>query len=529
MRHFHDGGRRPVLTSTGVALCIGALTVLVPLVPLVPVHASAATTSVTSRALPGDALYQPVPFGALPSFDTSDVAYDFPVVGMAATPGGGGYWMVAADGGVFSFGNAQFYGSAAPLRLTQPIVGMAATPDGKGYWLVAADGGIFTYGDATFYGSMGNTVLDEPIVGMAATPDGGGYWLAGADGGVFSFGDAPYDGNSLAAVPTTGGTTTVGIASDPAGRGYWLVRADGSVAAFGAAVSYGSTAGVHLNAPIVGLAPTSDGGGYSEVASDGGVFAFGDAKFYGSLGGRQITYPIAGIAADPMGGGYWLLPITTVPIATLGTWTGIEPALMQFSGDAGNIVTDIEWSSWNDSSAVGEGTWPYDDCIPDCAGGAVKDFPARITLSDPSGGRFTQLTEEQSGPDGQTFTFATRTSVSGFLVGLLDPPTPDRWSSADDDRFPGSTAPQGAGPLTFGAAAPHPMVDVVHQCVVQTFLTHRACGADLLRGDHTGPLAWEEEAPGCFLARASAHPIGIHRAAPFPHDERGLVHPLCPA
>jgi hypothetical protein len=33
-----------------------------------------------------------------------------------------------------------------------PIVGMAATPDGKGYWPVANDGGIFTYGDATFYG-----------------------------------------------------------------------------------------------------------------------------------------------------------------------------------------------------------------------------------------------------------------------------------------------------------------------------------------------------------------------------------------
>ena len=26
---------------------------------------------------------------------------------------------------------------------------MAATPDGNGYWLVASDGGIFTFGDAT--------------------------------------------------------------------------------------------------------------------------------------------------------------------------------------------------------------------------------------------------------------------------------------------------------------------------------------------------------------------------------------------
>ena len=34
-----------------------------------------------------------------------------------------------------------------------PIVGLAATPDNKGYWMVAADGGVFTFGDAMFEGS----------------------------------------------------------------------------------------------------------------------------------------------------------------------------------------------------------------------------------------------------------------------------------------------------------------------------------------------------------------------------------------
>jgi hypothetical protein len=29
---------------------------------------------------------------------------------------------------------------------------MVATASAKGYWLVANDGGIFTYGDARFYG-----------------------------------------------------------------------------------------------------------------------------------------------------------------------------------------------------------------------------------------------------------------------------------------------------------------------------------------------------------------------------------------
>ena len=49
---------------------------------------------------------------------------------------------------------------------------MAATRDGGGYWLVASDGGIFSYGDATFYGSTGAMHLNAPIVAMAATPVG---------------------------------------------------------------------------------------------------------------------------------------------------------------------------------------------------------------------------------------------------------------------------------------------------------------------------------------------------------------------
>jgi hypothetical protein len=61
--------------------------------------------------------------------------------------------MVAADGGLFSFGDAGFFGSLGGVDLAQPVVGMATTTTGKGYWMVAADGGIFCFGDAPFYGS----------------------------------------------------------------------------------------------------------------------------------------------------------------------------------------------------------------------------------------------------------------------------------------------------------------------------------------------------------------------------------------
>ncbi|MDA8359977.1 MAG: hypothetical protein M0Z95_27580, partial [Actinomycetota bacterium] len=84
-----------------------------------------------------------------------------------ATPTGQGYWLVASDGGIFSFGAARFYGSTGSMTLNKPIVGMAATPTGAGYWLVASDGGIFSFGAARFYGSTGSIALNKPIVGMA--------------------------------------------------------------------------------------------------------------------------------------------------------------------------------------------------------------------------------------------------------------------------------------------------------------------------------------------------------------------------
>jgi hypothetical protein len=84
------------------------------------------------------------------------------------SPIGDAYWEVASDGGVFSFGDAGYYGSMGGRPLDMPVVGITPTPDGRGYWEVASDGGVFSFGDGGYYGSMGGRPLDMPIVGIGA-------------------------------------------------------------------------------------------------------------------------------------------------------------------------------------------------------------------------------------------------------------------------------------------------------------------------------------------------------------------------
>ena len=160
-----------------------------------------------------------------------------------------GYWLAGSDGGVFSFGAAQFFGSTAGMKLQRPIVGITPTADNGGYWLVASDGGVFSFGDAGYYGSIpalglapaGSSSpkrLNAPIVGAVPSADGGGYFLVASDGGVFTFGDAKFEGSC----PGIGGCSgaAVAVMPDTSGNGYWLVTSTGHVYSFGDAVYQGA-------------------------------------------------------------------------------------------------------------------------------------------------------------------------------------------------------------------------------------------------------------------------------------------------
>jgi hypothetical protein len=213
---------------------------------------------------------------------------------------GGGYWLVASDGGIFTFGGAAFYGSTGAMRLNAAVIGMAPTASRQGYWLLASDGGVFTFGDARFKGSTGAMRLNAPVVGMASTPSGNGYWLVASDGGIFSFGDARFFGSTGAMRLNR---PVVGMAPTPSGNGYWLVASDGGIFSFGDARFFGSTGAIHLNRPIIAMSTTPGGNGYWLVASDGGIFTFGDAGFYGSTGAMGLGN-VVGMAPSSTGRGY---------------------------------------------------------------------------------------------------------------------------------------------------------------------------------------------------------------------------------
>jgi hypothetical protein len=261
--------------------------------------AAVVVAAALAGSTPGAALAQARHYG-----DAGGAPLAAPIVAMASTPNGRGYWLVAADGGVLSYGNARFHGSTGGMALARPIVGMAPTFDGRGYWLVAGDGGVFSFGNARFHGSTGASPPASGVVGIAPTNTGAGYWIASARGEVFAFGDARFHGD-LRGLPIN--APIIDIVTAPFGSGYYLLSADGGVFSFGSATFHGSTGGMALARPVTAMVPFPFGYGYWLVASDGGVFTFGrGSSFFGSWAAAPPSAPVVAGAAAADGRGYWL-------------------------------------------------------------------------------------------------------------------------------------------------------------------------------------------------------------------------------
>jgi hypothetical protein len=206
------------------------------------------------------------------------------VAGMASRPDGSGYWIALSDGAVYAFGRASSYGDLRELGYRSgsfdmepgaPIVGIAATADGKGYYLLGGDGSVYGFGDATYHGSIGGYRGAGEPVAIVTDASTGGYWIATSTGNVYGF-DAPSYGEK-----TTGHAfPIVAMATMPKDNGYYLVTSSGYVYGFGAAEVTGDDPG----GDIVGIAEAASGRGYYLLSRGGGVLAYGHAADYGGAG-----------------------------------------------------------------------------------------------------------------------------------------------------------------------------------------------------------------------------------------------------
>lgn len=131
--------------------------------------------------------YVPVPAPVVPT-----PLEEAPVAVVAPRPQGGYIVLKNSDGGVFTYDGAPFYGSLPGLGVASKAVDLAWTPSGLGYWILAADGAVFSFGDAQYKGAL-NTIdadANRTPIGIVAKADGG-YILVTQD----PSGDAsPFDG-----------------------------------------------------------------------------------------------------------------------------------------------------------------------------------------------------------------------------------------------------------------------------------------------------------------------------------------------
>ena len=161
-------------------------------------------------------------------FSSDPLPKDY-IVTAAAKADGLGLWAVDRNGRVWTAGTAVSYGDVTNDSNTP--TGIVGTPSGDGYYIVLEDGGVYSFGDAKFFGSTGG---EKPgghnVTGIAPSynlhGEVNGYWLVAEDGAVYTYGDAPFLGNGG---PRTGGRVTTSITTRGDGRSYAWVHADGQI------------------------------------------------------------------------------------------------------------------------------------------------------------------------------------------------------------------------------------------------------------------------------------------------------------
>jgi hypothetical protein len=188
-------------------------------------------------------------------------------VGMAATPGRRGYWLVTRHATVYAFGNAK---ARPAIRVAHPVAGIVRDAD-AGYWLYTTQGNVYASRGASFDGSPARH-RGLHVAGMAAAPDGDGYWLVTRTGMVFTFGHVKVHTDFRVAHPVKGIVAA-------RNQDFWLYTADGNIYPSSGAPFYGSPVRDHVT-DIAAMLATPDGRGYWLITTTGHVYAYGDARTY---------------------------------------------------------------------------------------------------------------------------------------------------------------------------------------------------------------------------------------------------------
>jgi hypothetical protein len=125
---------------------------------------------------------------------------------------------------------------------------------------------------------------------------------------------------------------------------------------------------------------------------------------------HRLTLKLTASITDAKGGSatakrtITLVP-APLPLFIAGSYRGRRPSTIDISGDAGNIVTHLHWTTWTASYARGSGTSNIQGCVPNCATGSETPVATSITLKNPSSrGYFTKLIEHRNGQT-ETFTY----------------------------------------------------------------------------------------------------------------------------
>ena len=206
-----------------------------------------------------------------------------------------GLYQAGAFGELLTYGDAKYHGDLGHVAIDSPILAVAATPSGEGYWLMEATGRMHPFGDAPNLGSPDLPDAEYGIA-LAPTPTGKGYWVATQTGGIYTVGDAGFFGSAAGTLGPD--VDVVDLAASPTGRGYWLVDSAGGVHAYGDATFSGSAASLPPRYPITGMAATSTGRGYWLIDALGGVFAYGDAQAFPADANSYSGYGLETALAD---------------------------------------------------------------------------------------------------------------------------------------------------------------------------------------------------------------------------------------